>query len=85
MAAIQDQEYVKRCAQLASVLGISLASARRLVDQKAAREGTRDPERRRALAEDMLEAAVGERSDNNNRLVQLLSSSEGDANFILED
>ena len=55
MAAIQDQDYVKRCAQLASVLGISLASARRLVDQKAAREGTRDPERRRVLAEDMLE------------------------------
>ena len=32
MAAIQDQTYVKLCAQLASRLSISLASARRRVD-----------------------------------------------------
>ena len=50
MAAIQDSEYVKLCAQLASRLSISLASARRQVDQAAAREGKRDLEGRRAMA-----------------------------------
>ena len=44
MAAIQDQTYVKLCAQLASRLSISLASARRQVEQAAAREGHRDVE-----------------------------------------
>ena len=39
MAAIQDPTLVKLCAQLASRLSISLASARRQVEQAAAREG----------------------------------------------
>ena len=85
MAAIQDQAYVKLCAQLASVLGISLASARRQVDQRAAQEGSRDAEKRRILAAEMLESARADRSDGTNRLDALLSSSEGDANFLLED
>ena len=85
MAAIQDQAYVKLCAQLASVLGISLASARRQVDQRAAQEGTRDPETRRRLAAQMLDSARSDHKDGNKRLDALLSSSEGDANFLLED
>lgn len=89
MAAIQDQTYVKLCAQLASRLSISLASARRRVDQAAAREGHRDVEGRRAMAQSLLDAL-----DNNpdeggaespERLSSLLSASEGDSNFILED
>ena len=54
MAAIQDSTFVKLCAQLASRLSISLASARRRVDQAAAREGKRDLEGRRAMAQSML-------------------------------
>ena len=86
MAAIQDSEYVKLCAQLASRLSISLASARRQVDQAAAREGKRDLEGRRAMAQSMLTAL--DNSDDGGsveRLTALLSSSEGDGNFILED
>ena len=85
MAAIQDSEYVKLCAQLASRLSISLASARRQVDQAAAREGKRDLEGRRAMAQSMLTDL--ERNDEGSveRLNALLSSSEGDCNFILED
>ena len=85
MAAIQDQAYVTLCAQLASVLGISLASARRQVDQRAAQEGTRDPEKRRSLAAQMLDSARSDHADGNKRLDALLSSSDGDANFLLED
>ena len=85
MAAIQDSEYVKLCAQLASRLNISLASARRQVDQAAAREGKRDLEGRRAMAQSMLTALDKTDEDNVDRLTALLSSSEGDGNFILED
>ena len=85
MAAIQDSEYVKLCAQLASRLSISLASARRQVDQAAAREGKRDLEGRRAMAQSMLTALDSIDEGSVERLTALLSSSEGDGNFILED
>ena len=89
MAAIQDQKYVKLCAQLASRLSISLASARRRVDQAAAREGRRDVEGRRAMAQSLLDALDDNSSDstaeNSDRLDSLLSVSEGDDNFIIED
>ena len=84
MAATQDHAYVKICAELASLLGISLASARRRVDQTAAKEGTRDPIRRRELAQQMLDEARRD-SDTSGRLDELLSNTEGDGNFLLED
>ena len=89
MAAIQDQNYVKLCAQLAARLSISLASARRRVDQAAAREGRRDVEGRRAMAQSLLDALDNDtdesNADNPERLNSLLSVSEGDGNFIIED
>ena len=85
MAAIQDSEYVKLRAQLASRLSISLASARRRVDQAAAREGKRDLEGRRAMAQSMLDALDAGDEASANRLTSLLSASEGDGNFMLED
>ena len=89
MAAIQDQNYVKLCAQLATRLSISLASARRRVDQAAAREGRRDVEGRRAMAQSLLDALDNDtdesNADNPERLNSLLSVSEGDDNFIIED
>ena len=85
MAALQDPTYVKLCAQLASRLSISLASARRQVDQAAAREGKRDLEERRAMAQSMLTALDSSDEGRVERLTALLSSSEGDGNFILED
>ena len=85
MAAIQDSTFVKLCAQLASRLSISLASARRQVDQAAACEGKRDLEGRRAMAQSMLTALDSNDEGSVERLTALLSSSEGDGNFILED
>ena len=65
MAAIQDQNYVKLCAQLATRLSISLASARRRVDQAAAREGRRDVEGRRAMAQSLLDALDNDTDESN--------------------
>ena len=89
MAAIQDQNYVKLCAQLATRLSISLASARRRVDQAAASDGRQDVEGRRAMAQSLLDALDDNTDDSNadnpERLNSLLSVSEGDGNFIIED
>ena len=88
MAAIQDQTYVKLCAQLASRLSISLASARRRVDQAAAKEGRRDLEGRRAMAQSLIDSLDSDAEGDSNspeRLNALLSASEGDSNFMLED
>jgi len=57
MAAIQDHAFVKLCAELASCLSISLASARRQVDLAASREGVKDLEARITIAKRLLEEA----------------------------
>ena len=86
MAAIQDAEYVKLCARLASAMSISLASARREVDQAAAKEGKRDIASRRAKAEELLAALAHDDANNKSETLDaLLSTSEGNANFMLED
>jgi hypothetical protein len=85
MASIQDPLYVKLCAQFASKLSISLASARRQVDQAAAKDGKRDVEARKLLVQSMLDALDQENTDHAATLDELLKDSEGDSNFILED
>lgn len=85
MASIQDPLYVKLCAQLASKLSISLASARRQVDQAAAKDGKRDVEAKKLLVQSMLDALDQVDSDHAATLNELLKDSEGDSNFILED
>ena len=85
MASIQDPVYVKLCAKLASKLSISLASARRQVDQAAAKEGKRDVETRRLVVQSMLDALNQGDGDHAATLDELLKDSEGNSNFILED
>ena len=85
MASIQVPLYVKLCAQLASKLSISLASARRQVDQAAAKDGKRDVEARKLLVQSMLDALDQEDTDHAATLDELLKDSEGNSNFILED
>ena len=85
MASIQDPLYVKLCAQLASKLSISLASARRQVDQAAAKDGKRDVEARKLLVQSMLDSLDQEDTDHAATLDELLKDSEGNNNFILED
>jgi hypothetical protein len=85
MASIQDPLYVKLCAQLASKLSISLASARRQVDQADAKDGKRDVEAKKLLVQSMLDALDQEDTDHAATLDELLKDSEGNSNFILED
>ena len=62
-----------------------MASARRQVDQAAAKEGKRDVETRRMLVQSMLDALDERGNENAATLDELLKDSEGNSNFILED
>ena len=85
MAAIQDPELVKLCAQLASHLSISLASARRQVDQAAAKVGRKDIEARRKIAKELIEDVLQSAEPAGATLDQLLIASDSDIHFMLED
>ena len=89
MAAIQDHAFVKLCAELASCLSISLASARRQVDLAASREGVKDLEARITIAKRLLEEARSRRREGKgaqgNQLDQLLKAVAEDENFMTED
>ena len=87
MAAIQDRDYLRLCAELASLLSISQASARRRVDQQAAKEGARDLETRKAVATSLLDAAKAEQDQGSasSNLDTLLEAEPMDQHFMLED
>ncbi len=90
MAAIEDHGYLKICAELASCLSISLASARKKVDLVAAREGVRDLEGRKAIAEKVLQKArfaneVNQEFASAAQLDQLLEALAEEENFMIED
>ena len=87
MLKSQGHDYMKRCAELASGLGISLGSARRRVEAAAGYSGQRDPARRLETAERLLEEmklGSGEKHCNQ-RLSVLLTAAEDESNFMLED
>lgn len=85
MPAIPDRAYNAACAKLASQLGISLASARRKVDMKAAQDGIRDAAAKLELAETMLAEALASGTDSHALLTAQLGTVGNDAFFMTED
>ncbi len=89
MAAIENHEYLKICAELAKCLSISLSSAKRRVEIHAARDEVRDPLGRKKIAQRLLEEALV-RDQNNKQsssaqLDQLLTALAEEENFMVED
>lgn len=85
MSAVPDRHYNAACGRLASWLGISLASARRRVDIRAAQQGLRDTPGRIALAEQMLAEAQASGIDTQALLDAQLSALSSEENFMTED
>ena len=54
---LEDHVYMKLCAELASCLSVSLASARRQVELVAARDGVKDLNERKLIAQRLLDEA----------------------------
>jgi hypothetical protein len=85
MAGLSDRAYTSICARLASSLGVSLASARRRVDIRATQAGIRDPEAKRALAEQVLAELQGSAGEHHSLLNDQLGAVGTDQNFMVED
>ncbi|MCT0219340.1 hypothetical protein KQ304_10085 [Synechococcus sp. CS-1329] len=85
MPAPIDRAYATVTGQLATLLGVSIAAARRRVDQQAAREGTRAQGERITIAERMIqEAQTGSRAQGQ-LLDALLVAEDDESGFMVED
>lgn len=85
MAGISDRAYSTTCGRLATLLGVSLASARRRVEIRAAQAGIRDGADKLALAESLVAELETSDSDHQGLLTEQLVALESEANFMVED
>ncbi len=89
MPLIEDHHYLKICAQLASSLSISIAAARRKVEVAAAKEGKKDLQARKEIAQKILDQIIKKDSEQNESASasfdQLLKALKEEENFMLED
>ena len=89
MPLIEDHHYLKICAQLASSLSISISAARRKVEVAAAKEGKKDLQSRKEIAQNILDQTIEEDKKHNlsaaESFDQLLKALKEEENFMLED
>ena len=89
MAPIEDHLYMKRCAELASCLSISIASARRQIELAAVRDGVRDLNKKKDIADRLIHEARAIQSSGekgaSSQLDQLLTALAEEENFMVED
>ena len=89
MPLIEDHHYLKICAQLASSLSISISSARRKVEVAAAKEGKKDLQSRKEIAQKILDQSIEQNKKQNNAASasfdELLKALKEEENFMLED
>jgi len=89
MPLIEDHHYLKICAQLASSLSVSISAARRKVEVAAAKEGKKDLQSRKEIAQKILKQVL--KDDKKQSLSasasfdQLLKALAEEENFMLED
>lgn len=89
MPLIEDHHYLKTCAKLASSLSISIAAARRKVEVAAAKEGKKDLQSRKEIAQKILNQTIEndkKQSDSASASFdQLLKALKEEENFMIED
>ena len=89
MPLIEDHHYLKICAQLASSLSISIAAARRRVEVAASKEGKKDLDSRKNIAQKILDQSIeNDKKQNDSASAsfdQLLKALKEEENFMLED
>ena len=89
MPLIEDHHYLKICAQLASSLSISISAARRKVELSAAKEGKKDLQSRKEIAQKILDQTLNEDQKQSvsasASFDNLLKALKEEENFMLED
>ena len=87
MPLIEDHHYLKICAQLASSLSISIAAARRKVEVAAAKQGKKDLQSRKEIAQKILDQTIENETKQSQSASfdQLLKALKEEENFMIED
>ena len=88
MYPINDREFLKTCADIASLMSISLASAKKKVEIKITLQGCKTIDEKRKVAKEVYETCKRDSvNDLNsiNLLNDLMQSSDGNDNFLVED
>ena len=86
---IEDHAYIKICAELASCLNISIASAIRRVEIGANKSGNRDISSKKKVAQELLDTVKLDsqlgKEISSNYFDKLLEALATDDNFMVED
>ena len=88
MYPINDREYLKICAKIASEMSISLSSAKKKVEIQISQQNSKTIEEKRKIASEVLEFCKKENSNGYGSVQlfdELMESLNDDDNFLVED
>ena len=88
MYPIKDRQYLKICAEIATLMSISLSSAKKKVEIRIAKKGSKTIEEKRQVAQDLLKSCEKDerkKLSSSKILDKLMESLDGEDNFLTED
>ena len=88
MYPINDRKYLAICSQIATLLSVSLSSAKKKVEIQIAKKGSNTIEEKREVAQDLLKSCEkenGNKLSSSKILDKLMSALEKEDNFMTED
>ena len=88
MYPINDRQYLKICAEIATLMSISLSSAKKKVEIRIAKKGSKTIEEKRQVAQDLLKSCEKDerkKLSSSKILDKLMESLDGEDNFLTED
>ena len=88
MYPINDREFLKICANIASLMSISLASAKKKVEIQITKKACKTIDEKRKVAKDVYEICKKDNTNDLNSIQlfdDLMQSLDGNDNFLVED
>ena len=88
MYPINDQQYLKICAEISKIMSISLSSAKKKVEIKIAKEGSKTIQEKIQVAQNVLKICDkqdGAKLSSSRILDKLMETLDGEDNFLTED
>ena len=88
MYPINDRQYIKICAEIAKIMSISLSSAKKKVEIKIAKEGSKTIQEKIQVAKNILEICEnneGDKLSSSRILDKLMETINDEDNFLTED
>ncbi len=88
MYPINDREFLKICAEIASLMTISLASAKKKVEIQITHKGCKTIEEKRKVAKEVYETCKKDSAHDLNSVQifdELMESLDDNDNFLVED